>query len=331
VTERTYDLIALGEPLLRLSPPGFTQLRRATSLNLCIVGSQLNVAANLARLGRRTAFMTKIPDGPLGWLVEDVCSSYGLDTSFMLRIPGAKLGVTYVEFSTAPRPPQAIYDRAGSAASTLSVEDFAWDTILGQTRMAYTDGIFPGLSACCDRACHAFLAAARRQGCTTCFDLNYRQHLWTPAAARDAGQRLLPLVDILAMNRDVAEIVFGYAGDDDTLMRRFADDFGCRMVCQTNREIHGLQHGAWTSQALVDGSMHYGRRQEFAIVDRYGTGDAWFAGCLYGWQQFDDMTKALNFGNAVCALAHTIEGDIIHLHPAEVTALLDHADVRVRR
>ena len=69
--EKQYYLISLGEPLMRLSPPHFGQLRRAHSLDVYVVGSQLNVAANLARLGKKTAFVTQLPSGPLGSLAID--------------------------------------------------------------------------------------------------------------------------------------------------------------------------------------------------------------------------------------------------------------------
>ena len=101
----SYDLVTLGEPLLRLSPPRFERLRRATTLDARVVGSQLNVAANLARLGMQTALVTRLPDGPLGQLALDTIAGYGVDTSLIELVPAGKLGATYVEFSAAPRPP----------------------------------------------------------------------------------------------------------------------------------------------------------------------------------------------------------------------------------
>ena len=55
---------------------------------------------------------------------------------------------------------------------------------MAQARFAYTDGIMPGLSESCREAAQVYLAAARAAGCTTVFDINYREHLWEPAAAR---------------------------------------------------------------------------------------------------------------------------------------------------
>jgi 2-dehydro-3-deoxygluconokinase len=326
-----YDLISLGEPLLRLAPPDFIQLRKASSLNVLAVGSQLNVAANLARLGKKTALLTQLPLDSLGHLVIDACRSYGVDVSHIKMIPGAKMGITYVEFSAAPRAPLAVYDRKGSAASMITPEDFDWDQLLATTRFAHTDGIFPGLSLSCCQATEVFVASAKRNGCVTCFDVNYREHLWSPETAREAWSRILPEIDLLVTNRSVSELVFGYKGSDEDLMRSYADQFGCKAVCLTHREMLGVRRGAWTSQALSNGKVAQGRRYEFDIVDRYGAGDAWFAGFLFGYME-KDVPFALDFANALCALAHTIEGDVAHVTPADVQAIMgEHTDLRVRR
>jgi len=327
-----YDLVGIGEPLLRLSPPKFCQLRRANSLDLYVVGSQLNVTANLARLGKKTAFLTKLPHNPLGFLVLDACRSYGIDVSHIKMIPEGKMGVTYVEFSVTPRPPVAIYDRRGSAASTISADDYLWEEILSDTKFAYTDGVFTGLSSSCFNASLKFFEAAKRSGCETCFDVNYREHLWAPSEARNAWVKLLPRVDILVTNRYVSESIFGYSGTDEELMQQYVEQFGCKIVCLTNRETDGLQHGAWSSKALTEGRIFNGRRVEFDIVDRYGTGDAWLSGFIYDYSEKNDVEHALNFGNALCALAHTVEGDIVHVTPEDVMALMDKkTDLRLRR
>lgn len=329
----TYDLITIGEALLRMSPPRYVQLRRTPSLDVIAVGSQLNVAANFARLGKKAAFVTKLPDNPLGLLVRDTCMGYGLDVSHIKMVPGAKMGVTYVEFSIAPRAPVAVYDRAGSAASTISPADFNWDEILSTTKYAYTDGIFPGLSPSCSESTDLFFQAAKRHGCTTCFDVNYREHLWSPEAARASWSRILPQIDVLVTNRGVSETVFGRpaSDSDEEMMRFYADGFGCKVICLTSREIMGTEKGAWSSKALTADGIIHGRRYEFDIVDRYGTGDAWFAGFLYGLAE-KDTAYGLEFGNAMCALAHTIEGDVAHATPDDVRAIMtDNIDLRVRR
>jgi 2-dehydro-3-deoxygluconokinase len=326
-----YDCVSLGEVMLRMSPPKYERLRRATQLNVHVAGAQLNIAANLSRLGKRTAFLSKLPDNELGLLAYDTCLSYGIDMSHVSFVPGARMGVNYLEFSATPRVGATIFDRKGSAASTITVADFAWDDILSGTRIAHTDGIFPALASGCREATLVYLQSAKSAGCITSFDVNYREHLWTESAARECWQTLLPLVDIIVTSRSVSETVFGFTGSDAEILRQYRDQFGCKLVCFTTREMLGVLKGAWSSIALFEDQIIQGRRYEFDSVDRFGTGDAFFAGVLYGYLE-GDVQFALNFGNAACALAHTIEGDVAHFTAEEVLPLLNETiDLRVKR
>lgn len=326
-----YDLIALGEVMLRMSPPRYERLRRARTLDVQVVGSQLNVAANLARWGKHTAFVSKLPDNEFGLLAVDVCMSYGVDMSHVPLVSGARMGVNYLEFSKTPRPMTAVYDRKGSAASTTTPQDFDWEALVRGARVVYTDGIFPGLSASCREAATAYLGTAKRVGRITGFDVNYREHLWTTETARECWSTLLPLVDVVVTNRGVSEGVFGFTGTDEEIARQYHDMFGCQLVTVTTREIMGVESGAWSSIALYESKIIEGRRYTFDIVDRYGTGDVFTAGLIYGYLE-GDVQFALNYANAACALAHTIEGDIAHLRPSEITPMLNETiDLRVRR
>ncbi|MCA0453614.1 MAG: sugar kinase [Chloroflexi bacterium] len=326
-----YDLISLGEVMLRLAPPKFERLRRTRSLDVEVAGAQLNIAANIARLGKKSAFISKLPDNELGVLAYDSCAAYGVDMSHVKRVPNTRMGMNFLEFTATPRVGVTIFDRRGSAASTITVDDFDWSALAAQTRIAHTDGIVPGLSTGCREATTAYLQAARDAGCVTSFDVNYREHLWTEATALECWKTLLPLVDIVVTSRSVSEAVFGFTGSDADIMQAYHDSFGHKLICLTHREIMGVLQGAWSSKALYDGQVLTGRRYEFDVVDRFGTGDAFFAGLLYGY--LDDTPQfALDFGNAACALAHTIEGDVAQFTAAEVLLLLkENIDLRVKR
>lgn len=325
-----YTLVSFGEVLLRLSPPKFQRLRQAARLDVWTGGAQLNVAANLARLGERTAFVSKLPDNELGWLARDRIAAYGVDTTHLQLVPAGRMGIVYVDFSATPRVSTSVFDRQDSAASTIAPGDFEWDMILRDTRLAHTDGILPGLSPSCADAALDFMVRAHGQQCTTTFDMNYREHLWSTDAARRCFVRLLEHIDILVTNRDVSEKVMHWSGTDEELLRHYRDTFGCKVVCFTTREIPSVLRGACSSMALFEGRLIQGKRFEFDVVDRFGTGDAWFAGFLYGWLK-GDIEYGLNFGAALCALAHTVEGDVAQTNVAEVDALLTGYDLRIRR
>lgn len=332
MAERIYDCISLGEVMLRLSSPRYERLRWTRSLDVHVAGAQLNVVANLARFGRRTAFISRLPDNELGLLARDTCRAYGIDIAHVQLITGARMGLNFLEFSATPRPPVAIFDRQHSAASTIGPDDFDWAALARSTRIAHTDGIVPGISESCRAATRAYLQAAKAADCVTSFDVNYRDHLWTPETARACWETLLPDVDILVTSQGVTEAVFGVTGSDEEIARWYHAQFGCRWAVVTTREIHGVLHGAWSSSAYADGQWVQGRRYEFDAIDRFGTGDVFVAGLLYGYLTSEAAQFALDFGNAACALSHTLEGDVAHLRAEEVLPLLgDNIDLRVKR
>ena len=326
-----YDVVTVGEGMLRLSPPRFERIRRARQFDVHMCGSQGNVASNIARLGLKTAFVTKFPDSALGLLAQDHYMSCGVDTTHMKFVPGARLGVNYIEFGATPRASAVVYDRKGSAASTIAPGDFDWGQILQNTRLAYTDGIFPGLSASCRQTALEFVAAARRSGCLIGFDVNYREHLWTPQEARAVMSEIIRDVDILITTQWDSEIVFGYQGSYETIINRFHDDFGCKIVAITLREVHDVLRGDWNTMVLHEGKTLHGHKYEIDVIDRFGAGDSWGSGFLYAYLTRGDVEYAMNFGNALCALHHTIPGDVAQVTAQEVESLMKARDFREKR
>jgi len=231
------------------------------------------------------------------------------------------MGVIYVEFGSEPRPGIHLYDRRGSAASAIQAADFDWQRILTGSRFAHVDGIFPALNDGCRQATFEFLKAARTAQCAISFDMNYRDTLRSREEARKLYREVLGYVDVLVANRSVSEMVFGGELDEEGFARRYRQEFGCRIVCMTSREMRGGR-GRWKSVALVENQCEYGSPFEFEVVDRYGTGDAFLAGFLYGYAG-RGVKYGLDFGNALCALAHSTEGDVISSSAEEVKQLME--------
>jgi len=316
------DLASLGEMMLRLSPPRYERIRMAGQMDVHPCGAQFNVAANLALLGKKSLFLSRLPDNELGYLGRRLGESFGLDMSQVKFVDQTKIGLVFVEFASPPRRGIHIYDRKGSAASTLTPEDYDWSEVLRDVRFAYLDGIFPALSENCYQASLEYSHAARLAGCRICFDINFRESLWSGLDARAAISALLKLANILTTNRTISENLFGYSGSDRELMQAYRSEFGCELVCLTYKELRGTQAGSWRALALEGDALFESRSFEFQIVDPYGSGDAFVAGLLYGLMEGYDLMHALNFGGALCALSHTVEGDQAAFSPSEVEALL---------
>ena len=326
-----HDVVSIGEGMLRLSPPLHGRLRRTRSLDLHVCGSQGNVACNLARLGLRTAFISQVPDNALGLLLRDFYSGCGVDVSHVRAIPNSRLGVNFIEFGATPRASAAIYDRGNSAASTMAPGDFPWDEILAGTRLAYTDGILPGLSATCRETAGEFVAAAKRHKCLIGFDVNYRAHLWTPTQAAAVLSGLLIDVDILITTQGDAEAVFGCRGSGEDVARQLHERFGCQVIGVTLGEVYSVLRGSVDSIVWHAGTVYRGRAYDVDAVDRFGAGDAWGAGLMYGYLARGDLQYAVEFANALCALDFTMPGDVAHVTVGEVEAIMNSRDYRVTR
>src|SRR5690349_4118542 len=73
----SYDVLTLGETLLWLSPPCRQRFEQAHLFEIGVGGSELNVGCLLARLGRRVAWVSRLPVGPLGRIVDSAARPHG--------------------------------------------------------------------------------------------------------------------------------------------------------------------------------------------------------------------------------------------------------------
>ena len=80
----SYDVITLGETMLRLTPPDLRRLEQAITFTIEIGGSESNTAVGLARLGRSVAWLSRLPAHALGWHIARTLASHGVDTTHVL-------------------------------------------------------------------------------------------------------------------------------------------------------------------------------------------------------------------------------------------------------
>src|SRR5258708_23225640 len=102
------------------------RLDQARNFEIGVGGSELNVASMLSRLGRRTAWVSRLPEGPLGRIVDGEATRHGVDTRFVRWIPEAPLGLMFYEPRPMPRNAPVLYDRRHFAASQPCFADAPW-------------------------------------------------------------------------------------------------------------------------------------------------------------------------------------------------------------
>jgi 2-dehydro-3-deoxygluconokinase len=310
-----YDFITLGETMVRLSPPGFERIAQTQSFDFQIGGAESNVAINLAQLGFRTAWLSRMPDNALGHKVASVIASHGVDTSGVRFVPGERVGVYFIELAVPPRPNRVIYDRAGSAASRMTSADVDFERI-AQARWLHMTGITPALSPSCQAMTAEVLRFARERGLTVSFDVNYRALLWP---AQQAGQALAPLLGlchyVFVAHRD-AQALFGAPEDPNQAADALRLRFGCDALVMTLGEAGAI---AQTASERVTVPQTFRVPQ---IVDRIGAGDAFDAGFMAARCWGLSLEAAITYGHAMSALKLTIPGDLALFSKAEVDQLV---------
>jgi 2-dehydro-3-deoxygluconokinase len=316
---------------VRLAPPHFQRLEQARSLDVEIGGAEFNTASGLARLGRRAAWVSRLPDNPLGKLVANRAREIGVSTEFVQFAPEARCGLYFLEFGASPRASSILYDRKDSAISRATRGTFDWKAIFAGARWFHVTGITAALSASTAEVVEEALRAARLAGVTTSIDLNYRAKLWSRDRAAAVMGSLLPLCDVLLASEADAEFLFGITGGDFTeVAEGLVEKFGVKTVVGTRREADLVWRNRFAAVGYSASRTYESAWYEVEIVDRLGAGDALASGLIHGLLD-GDLKRGVDYGAAMGALKHTIPGDLAWVTKEEVEAVLQGQGLRVRR
>src|SRR5450755_4090298 len=208
----TFDMIALGEIMLRLDP-GEGRVRTARQFKAWEGGGEYNVARGLRRcFGLKTAVATAFADNEVGRLLEDFVLQGGVGTRFIQWLPFdgvgrvARNGLNFTERGFGVRGAVGVSDRGLTAASQLKSGDFDWEHIFGKlgVRWLHTGGIFAALSDTTPKLVMEAVQAAKTHGTIISYDLNYRPSLWKSIGgqkrAQEVNQEIAKYVDVMIGN-----------------------------------------------------------------------------------------------------------------------------------
>ena len=321
----SYDLLTCGETLLRLSPPGMQRLEQARLLEIGIGGSELNVGCVLARLGRRVAWVSRLPEGPLGRIVDGEARRHGVDTSHVRWVAGVRLGLMFFEPGPAPRNARVIYDRQHSAASELAAEDAPWDALIARSARVHLSGITPALGPSCRALIPRLAALAGAAGKPVSYDLNYRATLTTPAESRAMLEAVAPHVELFILAERDARAVLGFSEEAERLAEGIAARYGIPLVALTRPP--GEEPG---DLLLAKGEVRYAPRYPVEIVDRIGAGDSFVAGLIHGLLD-RNLDLAIRLAAYAAAVALATPGDISYFAAEDLAAFREEVVGRLVR
>ncbi len=320
--------------MLRLTPNLYDRFVQSEKLCATFGGGEANVAVSLSNYGIDASFVTKLPGHEIGQMAVNSLRKFGVDTSDITR-GGERVGIYYLEKGASVRGSKVVYDRAYSSIAMASKEDFDWDAILDGADWFHFTGITPALG---DNVAEITLEAvkkAKEKGITVSCDLNYRKKLWSKEKARETMATLMPYVDVCIANEEDADDVFGIKAEGTdvnagklnhegykSVAKQLADRFGFKYVAITLRESISANDNNWAAM-LYDGKDYcFSTKYALHIVDRVGGGDSFGAGLIYSMLTGKSTQDTIEYAVAASALKHTIEGDFNLVSVSEVEALV---------
>jgi 5-dehydro-2-deoxygluconokinase len=293
--------------------PG-ARLEDASSFAKYLGGSSANVAFGTARLGLRTAMLSRVGDDHMGRFLCETLQREGCDTG-QVRIDRERLTALVLlgieDRDTFP----LIFYRENCADMALCEDDIEEAFVASARALAITGTHFstPGVHAASTRA----LDIARRHGVRTVLDIDYRPVLWglTGRAdgqtrfVADAGvtahlQAILPRFDLVVGTEEEFQIAGG-ATDLVTALRAVRAVTAATLVVK--RGAFGCSVIEGDVPADLDQAPGYaGTRVE--VLNVLGAGDAFLSGFLYGWLRGAGIERSCAYANACGALVVSRHG-----------------------
>ncbi len=356
--ECQYDLVALGEIMLRLDP-GDDRIHTTRHFRVWEGGGEYNVARGLKRcFNKRAAIVSAAVQNPVGRLLEDLVCQGGVCTRYMQWMPydgigrKARIGLNFTERGFGVRAAVGCSDRGHSAASLMKKGDVDWEQIFGHdgSRWFHTGGIYAGLSATAPEVILEAVTTAKQHGTIVSYDLNYRASLWKDIGgqekAREVNRAIAPYVDVMIGNEEDFSAALGFEvpGLDEECSQLDPANFkkmiqmavktfpNFKAVATTLRHAKTASQNDWgailyTNDQFYDADL----RQDLELYDRVGGGDSFASGLIYGLMENKGPNYAVNCGAAHGALAMTTPGDTTTASLLEVERVMQGQTARIAR
>jgi len=328
--------ITFGEIMLRLKPANRERFFQSPLLEATFGGGEANVAVGLARFGLDVAYVSVIPNNPIGDACIRELRKQGIDTSLVIR-KGERLGIYFLEAGANQRPSVVVYDRSHSAIAEASVKDIDWNKVFEGASWFHITGITPAISLSAADLSLEAVKKAKEKGVTISCDLNFRKKLWKYGkSAPEMMSELVKYADIAIGNEEDCQKSLGVKVNINVetgklqaekyreLTERVLELYpNIQKIAITLRESHSADDNGWAAVLNNRKEFLVSKKYEIHdIVDRVGGGDAFAAGLIYGLNHLTDDQQALEFAVAASCLAHSIPGDLPLLSLKEVESLV---------
>jgi 5-dehydro-2-deoxygluconokinase len=286
----SFDVITMGRIGVDFYPLEAGSIVDVKLFEKFLGGSPTNVAVAAARLGERSAVISRTGDDTFGQFVHAALRGYGVDDRFVTQVPGFQTPVTFCELFPPDNFPLIFYRRPKAPDLEIYANDLDLEAISSA-------GLFwasvSGLSVEPSRTATLLALKSRERRHPTVLDLDYRPTFWSSREEAQACVReAIGHATIAIGNLSEAEIAVG-STDPDVAAERLLELGLSLAVVKLGPE--GVL--AKTREERVEVPP-----VTVEVVNGLGAGDgfggAFCHGVLAGWPLLD----TIRFANAAGAL-----------------------------
>ncbi len=284
------------------------------SFDKYIGGSPTNIAAGTARLGLKSALITRVGDEHMGRFIREQLVREGVEVRGVKTDPERLTALVILGIRDQERFPLIFY-RENCADMALCEEDID-ESFIAEARAVVATGTHLS-HVRTEAAVLKALELARKHGAQTALDIDYRPNLWGVAGHGEGESRFvesakvtaklqgtLHLFDLIVGTEEEFHIA---GGSTDTIeaLRAVRTVSKATLVCKRGAKGAVAFTGA-IPDSLDDGESGPGFPIE--VFNVLGAGDGFFSGLLKGWLDGESWPKALEYANACGAFAVSRHG-----------------------
>jgi Uncharacterized protein conserved in bacteria len=284
------------------------------SFNKYIGGSPTNIAAGTARLGLKSALITRVGDEHMGRFIREELAREGVDVRGVKTDPERLTALVLLGIRDSETFPLIFYRE--NCADMALCEDDIDPAFIAEARCVLATGTHlshPRTEAAVMKA----LRLARENRALTALDIDYRPNLWG-LAGHGAGesrfiesrrvteklQATLSLFDLIVGTEEEFHIA---GGTTDTLaaLKAVREKTEAVLVCKRG-PMGAVAFTGHIPASLDEGETGPGFPIE--VFNVLGAGDGFMSGLLKGWLSGEDWPTALKYANACGAFAVSRHG-----------------------
>ncbi|WP_405166048.1 5-dehydro-2-deoxygluconokinase [Nocardia sp. NBC_01499] len=253
-------------------------------------GTATNVAVAAARLGRRSAVLTKVgPDG-FGDYVRTALEDFGVSARYVGTAPDLLTPVVFCELKPPADPPLLFYRAPIAPDLTITEDEVPWE-VVDSVPLLWVTGT--GVSAEPGRGTQRAILERRDRRGHTVLDLDYRPMFWPDVdTARSEIGWLVDHVNVVVGNRTEVQVAVGTADPDEAADRLLSR--GVRLAV-IKRGAEGVlvatEYERWTVPPC-----------RVEVVCGLGAGDGFGGALIHGLLSDWDPHRIATYANAAGAL-----------------------------